>query len=291
MARRSAPPSSRWVANEWRSACGWASTSAGDCAAACRAHVRSRRRTSEVPSRRPDLDRNSARSMPGRPGRGERAPGSAPARAARAPRRGRCASSRPCLRPAPSRRRSRPTRVRARPAPRRADPRHRRARTARGRAARAASWPGMRSSSAGDLRGLQYPREALGALGRAEQVGRVVGARALLPEDAEQRAQGGELARHRGRRVPALGQARGVAAQRPDLDRRRLQARGAGPGGELAGVDPVRPPGLGGHGATAQVSVERLQRSAQESVSSMLSVAVDIATPLFGAGAPHPSAM
>ena len=59
MARRSAPPSSRWVAKECRSACGCTAP----CAAACRAHTRRRRRTSDVESRRPDLERNSAGSL------------------------------------------------------------------------------------------------------------------------------------------------------------------------------------------------------------------------------------
>ena len=58
MARRSAPPSRRWVANEWRSACGCTAP----CAAAWRAQVRRRRRTSDVESRRPVLERNSAGS-------------------------------------------------------------------------------------------------------------------------------------------------------------------------------------------------------------------------------------
>ena len=61
IARRSAPPSSRWVANECRSACGWARASAGERATARLAQPRSRRLTSEVDSRRPDLERNSAR--------------------------------------------------------------------------------------------------------------------------------------------------------------------------------------------------------------------------------------
>ena len=75
IARRSAPPSSRWVANECRSVC-------GETPAAPRAWSRSRRRTSEVESRRPLFDRKSASpgSVPERrPAAGEvaleRAPG------------------------------------------------------------------------------------------------------------------------------------------------------------------------------------------------------------------------
>ncbi len=60
MLRRSAPPSSRCVAKLWRSACGEAPspTPTRDV------HVRSRRRTSLVPSGRPVLLRNSASSSP-----------------------------------------------------------------------------------------------------------------------------------------------------------------------------------------------------------------------------------
>ena len=54
--RRSAPPSSRCVANECRSACGEAPATP----AAWRAHTRRRRRTSDVESRRPDFEMNSA---------------------------------------------------------------------------------------------------------------------------------------------------------------------------------------------------------------------------------------
>ena len=56
MVRRSAPPSSRWVANEWRSVCG----ETPPCSAARRVWSPSRRRTSEVDRRRPVFDRNRA---------------------------------------------------------------------------------------------------------------------------------------------------------------------------------------------------------------------------------------
>ena len=182
--------------------------------AAWRAHTRRRRRTSEVESRRPDFDRNSARvASARRRAPAGRASGSARARAAPARRSARSASCRPCPRRARARRRSRSRRGRGSRAPRRAGRRRRRARTARGRAARARVSAGMRSSSAATSRGLQHARQALLAARRGQQVGRVLLEHAVLDERAEQRAQRGELARDRARRLAGLGQARGVAAQ------------------------------------------------------------------------------
>ena len=58
MARKSAPPSSRCVANECRRGCGWTAP----CWLAWRAQTFRRRRTSDVERRRPDFESSSARS-------------------------------------------------------------------------------------------------------------------------------------------------------------------------------------------------------------------------------------
>jgi hypothetical protein len=205
MTRRSAPPSSRWVAKEWRNAWGWACTSAGASRDARRDQVRSRRRTSEVDRRRPVLDRNSA-------------PGSRPTGASA----GRpLASQRSSARAACS-----PTggvgELDQRPVPERQ---------------RAGGGDAIQQHR--DLGGLENPRKRLGTLGGAEQVGGILLTLTERHLHAEQAAQRGELARDRRRGESALGQRRDVAAQRPDVDRRGLQTARRCPAGQLLGVERV----------------------------------------------------
>ena len=204
---------------------------------ACRAQIRRRRRTSDVHSRRPDFDRNSARvagadaSSAGRP-----ALQVALERAQRVladrhePRLAALALDAHRLGVEVDRRRRR-----GRRAPRRAARRRRRARTARGRAARAASSAGIRSSSAATSAASQHARQALGALGRAQQVGRVLRALAVLAS-----ARGTAPRSAASLRATVVGaaprsrQPGGVAAQRPQVDRRRRQPRALAQARELA---------------------------------------------------------
>ena len=227
--------------------------------------MRSRRRTSEVLSRRPDFDRNSAgssdppvrrRAAPGRP----RAQVALERAAARARRPARAASCRPCPRPAPARRRSRSSRRRARRAPRRAARRRRRARTSRGRAARAASSPGS-GRAAPRPRRLQHARQPLRPLRRAEQLGRVVARDAERDLHAEQRPAAPRACARPSSAPALLGQRRHVAAQRAHVDRRRARAPGRAaqranwPVSMRVGVRRVA-----GHRPACEVVVERLER-------------------------------
>ena len=268
MARRSAPPSSRWVANEWRSACG----DTPPATAACRAQTRSRRRTSEVDSRRPDFERNSAGSSRRAGARGEHGAGPLEVVGHRPqrdlpdgddPRLGR-----PCPPRAAPRRRSRRRRRRARRAPRPAGPRRRRPR----RCARSRTSSGVDGPDAvqqrGHLVGAQHARQRGRALGRGHQLGRVVGDVAVLAQRPVERAQGGELAGDRRRHVAAVRQQRGVAAQRPRRDLLGLDGLRRAPQRELREVQRVGAPRLGGHPAAAQVGVEQRQRLAPGGTSA-----------------------
>ena len=80
-----------------------------------------------------------------------------------------------------------------------------------------------------DLVGSQHARQALRLLRRAQQLGRVLAARTELDLVAKQPAQRGQLARDRRGRLAALREPGCVAAQRPYVDRRGLEARRSRP--------------------------------------------------------------
>ena len=199
--RRSAPPSNRWVANECRKACGEAPATP----AACRAHTRRRRRTSDVERRRPDFEMNSARSVS--------AVASARAAAAqvaldrlqgRLARRDEAGLAALPLHPHAARRRSRSRRGRGSRAPRRAARTHTPARTARGRAARARCRRGCG-------RAARRPRPPSARAEAARRgAARTAGRRGSAPARRARRACGTALAARRAcaRRCSAPGRAR-----------------------------------------------------------------------------------
>ncbi len=144
--RRSAPPSSRCVANEWRSRCGWGRS----------------RRSVLVSSRRPRVETKKAFSAPrtrwGGPRAGRAAAGTRPLR--RAGRRGPCP---PCHGRGPIPARSRRRRGRARRPRRHEDPPSRRARPA----------PCCAAAAARRRRALQHRLDLAAPQARPEAGGRV----------------------------------------------------------------------------------------------------------------------
>ena len=236
-------------------------STAGASGAASRDHVRNRRRTSEVDSRRPDFERNRAAALAGVPRVGRpRASQRSSARSGGSP-----AGTIRVLPPLPSTRtdsasKSIDSSVERDRAPRRAARSRRRARTGPGRAAPAASRLGIRSSSAPTSPGLEHAGQAARPLGRVQQVGRVLVPRADGDLSPEQAAQGGELASHSGRSLPALGQRRDVAAQHAHVDGGGLDPRLGRPARELPGVDRVGGARLGGDRAAHQILVVGGQR-------------------------------
>ena len=243
---------------------GWRTSGAG-CAARRRpgaprgAPAPSRRRTSEVDSRRPLLERRSARSpvVERGPAAGEVG---ARARARRARRRGSPASRRPCPPPAAPRRRGRATRGRGSRAPRPAARPSRPARTSRGRAGRAA-------------RGRDL-LEQLPHLARLEhaRAGRrpCAGWRPAGPGwPRSRRAPRGGGRRPAPRRAcappstwtPALGQHAGEAAQLAVAQLGGPRSLALGPLGQLAQVHPVGAARLSRHPPRALPVVEAAQRA------------------------------
>ena len=226
IARRSAPPSSRWVANECRSVCG--ETPAGQRGAARpeRAAGAARRRSTAAArsSRGTARARALAARRPPAPGGRARGSARAPARPARPPARRACA--RPCRPRAAPRRRGRGRHVEVHDLLGAQARRRRRARTSRGRAARAACSAGMRSSSPATSPGFSTRGRYGVALGARHEVGRVGLELAALDQVAVEAADRGELARHRGLRRPALRQhRRSGAAPRARAGRALAPAR------------------------------------------------------------------
>ena len=222
--RRSAPPSNRWVANEWRSVCGVAPGGMP----ARRVQARRRRRRSAVPSRRPLFERKMARSprialacqqrAAALEVGVERAPGLLADRddallaalAVHAQLLGVEVGVRRC---------------RAWSAPPRAARSRRRARTSRGRAARAASMPGSSraappTSSSFSTRGRYWSR-----FGAGDQVGRA----------------GLELARARPGGGRTTGRTRACARPSTSTRRARTGRRRTGAGACGRGPPGARP--------------------------------------------------
>ena len=225
IARRSAPPSSRCVANECRRACG--------CA------VRERRGMGcslARPRAQPPPDvggaEPAARLREEQPAIGvrDRVPGArergiARSPAARARRRARSASCRPCPRPVPIPSRNRWTPGPARRAPRPAGRTRTRARTAHGRAAQAASSPGSGQAAS-------RPRRvsALAAAAGASSASSAAppGSRSRAPSSTWLRNSPRSAASLRAivdGRLAALREPGGVAAQRAHVDRARARGR------------------------------------------------------------------
>ena len=236
--RRSAPPSSRWVANAWRSRCGWGR---GAAACSCRAGGRARRGTAR---RRPRA--RAADAPRGGSGRASTRP------LRRAARRAPC---RPCRARARAPARSRRRRGRGRPPRDCAGRRSRRARRARGCAAKRAV--GFEAcEDAVDLRRASARRAAAGAARREPRVGHARRAE----REAQERAHRGELPRDRGRGASRRGlrpgrrgaELRDVVGQPAHVD---VVERGpvlVEPVAELLHVDAVRAPRRVAEGGTGQ---------------------------------------
>ena len=208
-----------------------------------RAHTRSRRRTSEVDSRRPDLERNSAAlAVAVLQHRRARAPGSARPRAAPPRRPGRSASCGPCPRRAPPRRRTstlvdvevdellgaQPAGVGDLEQGAVAQLQRRRGRDA--------------VQQRGELRGRQHARELRRALGRRDEVGRVRGDLAVLAQRrGRARAAPPACAPSSPGAAPALGQApRRSGAARAGSRRPASSSLRVAHAANWRGVDPVR---------------------------------------------------
>ncbi len=234
MLRRSAPPSSRWVANECLSVCGetppWIE--------ARRTAPASRRRTSDVDSRRPVFDRNSAGI---RLARQLRAATVQP-RAQRAPRRLPGGHD-----PGPSALALHAQLLGVRVQAGQVQVHHLLG-TQAGRVGqlehgaiahlqRCRAGHGVQQG--GQLGGLEHGRQVGVAFGRGHQVGRAgleaPGANELGVEGAGRR----QLARHGRARHAALGQHPGEPAQGAEVQLLWAQPLGAGPLRQLAHVDAV----------------------------------------------------
>ena len=232
------------------------------CTAAWRAHTRRRRRTSEVDSRRPDFERKSAGSPSPdgqrRPGALEVARDGAQRRLAGGhdPRLGALALDAQLLGVEADRghvevdellgaQAARVGHLEQRPV---AQLERRRGRDP--------------VQQRGELVGAQHGGQRARALGRGDQVDRVLGHVAVLAQRAVEGAQRRELARDGGGDGVAPGQHGGVAAQVLGADLARRDALGRAPQRELAEVDAVGAARLLGHPAAAQVGVEQRQRLA-----------------------------